>query len=96
MDSLVDKLKTSNKKDKANYYTAYILLDVYYTLNKPQWRNKENLDYLSKVEYRAYKFFNKYKDLWIGCSEKTICELSQSLRAKAIQEGMLLEELTIN
>lgn len=96
MDSLVEKLKSANKMDKVNYYVAYILLDVYYTLNKPEWRDKKNIDYLSKVEYRAYEFFEKYKDVWLSCSQKTICDLSQGMRAKSVGEGMLLEELTIN
>ena len=68
MDSLVTKLISAKKEEKANYYVAYILLNVYYTLNKPEWRDKENLNYLSKVECRAYEFFNKYKAYWMACS----------------------------
>ena len=96
IDSLIIKFKEFNKIDKACYFTAYILLDVYYSVNKPLWRDKNNLNFLTKLENRACEFFEKYKDLWLKCSQKMVCEISQDLRKKTVSEGMLLEELTIN
>lgn len=83
------------KQEQSCYYTAYILFDTYYNVNKPQWRDINNIAFLDKVEYRAYKFYIKYQKLWSSCSQKMLSDLSQKLREKAIKDGMLLEELTM-
>lgn len=96
IDSLITKFIKTNKNDLAVYYTVYILLDIYYNVNKPQWKDKNSLEFLNKLELRAYEFFNKYQELWKQCSSDTIRELSQQLREKAIQDNMVLEDLTVN
>ena len=95
IDALVEKFEKSGKHDKAIYYTAFLLFDVFYTTNKAEWRQQENIEYKAKTELRAYQFFNKYRDNWKSCSMKTALEVSNTLRTKMIKEGMLLEEMTI-
>lgn len=95
IDSLIEKLQKMGKEEQSCYYTAYILFDTYYNVNKPQWRDINNIAFLDKVEYRAYKFYIKYQKLWSSCSQKMLSDLSQKLREKAIKDGMLLEELTM-
>ena len=96
IDSLIEKLEKYNKHDKAIYYTVYLLMDIYYTLNKSEWRDKNNLEYLTNTEKRAYEFFNKYQNNWKECSMDSAREISNALRSKMIKEGILLEELTIS
>ena len=56
----------------------------------------QNIDFLTKVEMRMYKFFAKHESKWKELSMKSAMEISSKLRVKAISEGMLMEELTIN
>lgn len=95
IDALIDKFEKSDKHDKAVYYTAYLLFDIFYTMNKPEWRDKENLEYITMTERRIYDFFIKHKDKWMQCSMQTALDISNTLRAKMSKEGMLLEEKTI-
>lgn len=96
IDSLVDKLERDGKHERAVYYTAYLLFTSYYTINKPQWRDKKNLDYLMKMELRCYQFFTKHESKWKEFPLKSAMELSSKLRVQAINEGMLLEQLTLD
>ena len=95
IDSLIQKLEKTNKHEKAVYYTAHMLIDAYYTLNKPEWRKSENLESLSKTEFRLYQFFNKYQKNWTDCSMKMAMEISNNQRTAKIKEGMLMEELSM-
>ena len=95
LDALVDKFEKSGKHDKAIYYTVYLLFDIFYTLNKPEWRQQENMEFITQTEFRAAQFFNKYRNNWLECDMKTALEISQGLRNKKISEGMLLEEVSI-
>lgn len=95
IDSLVTKFKKAGKQDKAVYYVVYLLFDIFYTMNKPEWRMAENLEYIQKTELRAYQFFAKYQEDWKSSSNKMALEISNALRNKLSKEGMLLEEMTI-
>lgn len=95
IDSLIEKFESAKKHDKAVYYTAFLLISAYYTLNKPEWRDSENLEYITNTEKRLYEFFNKYQSNWKECSMETALEISNEQRSKLIKEGMLLEQLTI-
>ena len=95
IDALIEKLEQDGYHDKAVYYTAYLLFEIYYDINKIEWRDKKNKEYLYKVEQRIYLFFNKYKQNWLSCSMKSIMEISNDLRRKKIPEGLLLEEISI-
>ena len=95
IDSLIDKFEKTNKHDKAIYYTAYLLFDIFYSMNKPEWRQKENLEFVNKLEYRCHQFFNKHKSKWMENSLGQVTKISQLLRTKMVSEGMLLENMTI-
>ena len=51
---VIEKFEKSGKHDKAVYYTAFLLFDVFYTTNKAEWRQQENIEYKAKTELRAY------------------------------------------
>lgn len=95
IDGLIDKLDKSNKHDLAVYYTVFLLMDVFYTINKPEWRDSTNVEYLNKIEQRSFEFFNKHRAKWKECSMKTALEISNRQRTKAINEGMMLENISI-
>ena len=60
-DALIDSLCKKGAKDKAEFYVVFMIFDAYYTMNKPEWRDKENLEYIIMTERRAYEFFTKYE-----------------------------------
>ena len=96
IDSLIVKLEKHGLREKSIFYTNHIILNAYYELNKPDWRKTENIEYLSAVELRIFQFFVKYREFWIACDDNLKKDLSRQLRDKALMEGMMLEELTIN
>lgn len=95
IDALVEKFEKVGKHDKAVYYTVFLLFNAFYTMNKPEWRQQENLEYITTTELRVYQFFDKYRKNWTECSMKTAMEISNAQRTRLISEGMLLEEMTI-
>lgn len=95
-DALVDEFLNRGIKDKAAFYTAFMIFDAYYTMNKPEWVNQENIEYRSMTEARFAEYFHKHEDLWNGIGIYDKMQISNSVRSRSVQEGMQMESVTID
>ena len=71
------------------------LFNMYYELNKPPWSLPECHEYLLKSEKRIGAFYVKYKDVWNSVNEMDRIRISHEMRQNAIDEGMLLERMSM-
>lgn len=94
-DALVDEFLKRELIDKAEFYTAFMIFEAYYTMNKPEWIEQDNVDYRKAVESRFQEYFNKHKDLWKTLPEETRRTLSAKLRERNLREGMMIEQTSI-
>lgn len=95
-DALVDEFLKREVADKAQFYTASMVMDAYYTMNKPEWINQENREYRDATEKRFSVYFAKHKDLWDKVSVQDRMILSNGIRGRSINEGMQMENITLD
>lgn len=82
--------------DKAAFYTAFMIFDAYYTMNKPEWINQENKEYRDSTELRFSDYYKKHKEFWNSISSMDKMQISQGIRGRSVMEGMQMESLTID
>ena len=95
-DALIDEFLSRGIQDKAAFYTAFMVFDAYYTMNKPEWINQENQMYRKKTEKHFSGWFKKHKDLWEGIPANDKMVISSQVRNRSVMEGMRMEAVTID
>ena len=95
-DALVDEFLRRGMLDKAAFYTAFMIFDAYYTMNKPEWINQENGEYRKATEKRFASYYNKHRDLWDSLPPVNRMQISNAVRSRSVNEGMMMEAVTID
>lgn len=95
-DALIDEFLKRGRLDKAGFYAVFMIFDGYYTMNKPEWINQENVEYRDATEKRFAEYYKKRKQLWNGVLLQEKMQISNGVRSRAIGEGMLMEAITID
>lgn len=95
-DALIDEFLKRGMQDKAMYFTAFMIFDAYYTMNKPEWINQENKEYRDNTEKRFGEYFKKRKDMWNNLSINDKMMISNQIRTRSVMEGMQMEAITID
>lgn len=94
-EALVDNLIQRGALQKAMFFCTHMIFDTYYTMNKPEWVNQENVEYREKTEKRFAKYFKKFKSLWDSVPIEDKVKVSEQARQKNIKQGMLIEAVTV-
>lgn len=94
-DALVDQFLSRAMQDKAAFYTAFLIFDAYYTMNKPEWINQENKEYRDNTEKRFAEYYKKRKSMWDAISENDKMFISNNVRSRMVNEGMRMEAVTV-
>lgn len=95
-DALIDEFLSRGIQDKAMFFTAFMVFDSYYTMNKPEWINQENQEYRNKTEKDFSRWFRKHKDLWDSVPVTDKMVISNQVRSRSVMEGMRMEAITID
>lgn len=95
-DALIDEFMSRGIHDKALFFTAFMIFDAYYTMNKIEWLNQENQEYRRNVEVRFADYFAKHKDKWESISMDEKMMISNQVRTRSVSEGMRMEAITID
>ena len=95
-DALIDEFIKRGILDKATFYVAFMIFDAYYTMNKPEWINQENRTYRDETELRFAGWFKKHEDMWKNVPVLTKMQISNGVRSRSVNEGMMMEAVTID
>lgn len=95
-DALVDEFMRRAVHDKAMFFTAFMIFDAYYTMNKPEWMNQENQDYRDSTERRFAEYYRKHRDMWDNLPIGDKMMISNQVRQRSVMEGMRMEAITID
>lgn len=95
-NALVDEFIKRGAQDKAMFYTGFLIFDAYYLMNKPEWRNQENKEYRDDTERHFSRYFKKRKSLWNKISDADKMQISNAVRTRTVNEGMMMESITID
>ena len=94
--ALVLEFNKRHMMDKVKFYVCFMIFDAYYTMNKPEWINQENKEYRDKTEKRFSKYLHDHLDIWDSVDPKEKMQISNGVRNRSVNEGMLMETMTIN
>lgn len=94
--ALVDEFAKRGLVDKARFYITFMIFDAYYTMNKPEWINQENKEYRDKTEKRFAEYFIKYEADWNATPYTTKMQVSNGVRTRSVNEGMMMESVTVD
>lgn len=95
-DALVDEFMRRGMHDKAMFYTASMIFDAYYTMNKDEWLNQDNQEYRADTEARFARYYAGHKDMWNNLPINDKMMISNSVRSRSVMEGMKMEAVTID
>ena len=95
-DALVDEFVKREMFDEANLHVGLMIFDTYYTFNKEEWVNQDNIEYRDKTEKRFSEYYKKRKEMWINLSNEDKMRLSNTIRQRSIREGMMMENITLD
>lgn len=95
-DALIDEFLSRGMPDKAMFYTAFMIFDAYYTMNKPEWIDQENQEYRHKTELRFKDWYKKHKSMWLNVPINDKMAISNQVRSRSVMEGMRMEAVTID
>jgi glycosyltransferase involved in cell wall biosynthesis len=95
MDALSCEFARRGMADKARFRVGVAVMDAYYTLNKPEWRDVGNAEYRDAVERRFAAFFKAHRAEWEALSDAERMLVSQGIRARTVAEGMGMESVTL-
>lgn len=94
--SLIDEFIKRGRQDLAMTFCCSMILDAYYTMNKPEWINQENVAYRDHTERHFADYFKKWKSLWNMMPDQNKMIMSNQIRQRSIAEGMQFEAITID
>lgn len=94
-DALIDEFLKRARNDKAMLFVCMMIYDTYYTFNKPEWVNQENKEYRDLTEKRFAKYFKKFKTIWDNTPQPDKMAISNQIRQRTINEGMMMEAITL-
>ena len=95
-DALIDEFLSRGNTPKASFFTAFMVFDAYYTMNKPEWINQENQIYRKKTEKHFSVWYKKHKDMWESIPANDKMVISSQVRNRSVMEGMRMEAVTID
>ena len=95
-DALVDEFTSRGVNDKASFYAVMMIMDAYYTMNKPEWINQENKEYRDSTEMHFASYFKKHRKKWDSASAQEKMLISNGIRNRSVMEGMQMESVTID
>jgi len=95
-DALVDEFTRRMRMDKARFYIGFMIMDAYYTMNKPEWLDKTHSDYREAVEKRFAVYYKKHGDEFSKLTEQEKMQISVGVRQRTAMEGMLMEAITLD
>lgn len=94
--ALVNEFLKRNRKDKAEFYATGMIMDSYYTMNKEEWLNQDNIEYRNSTEKRFAKYYVKFRSLFENIDETIKNQIIVGIRNRMFQEGMMMEAITFN
>ncbi len=93
-DALVYQFLLRDRKQDAQFYAVSMIYDAYFTMNKDEWLNQENVEYRRATELRFKDYWLKYKYLHDSIPMDMKVQIIMGVKNRMYAEGMVLETLT--
>lgn len=94
--ALVKQFLRRGRKEDAEFYATNMIYDAYFTMNKDEWLNQENVEYRQAVEKRFKEYWLEFKYLHDQIPTESKNQIIVGIKNRMYTEGMILETLTFN
>lgn len=95
-DALVSQFLNRNRMSDAQFFAVNMIYDAYFTMNKDEWLNQENVEYRHATEKRFKEYWTKFKLLHDSAPKEIRTQIIMGIKNRMYAEGMVLETLTFN
>lgn len=92
--ALVTELLNRLRVDDAQYYITAMIYDAYFTMNKDEWINQENVAYREATERRFKEYYLQFKDHFEMIPQNVKAQIIMGVKNRMFQEGLLMESIT--
>lgn len=93
-EALVDEFICREMIQDAQFYATMMIFDAYFTMNKDEWINQENIEYRIATEKRFKEYYTKFKYLYDGIDSMAKTQIVMNIKNRMYGEGLLMESIT--
>ena len=94
--ALVNEFRQRGKKEDAMFCCTQMIYDAYFTMNKSEWINQENIAYRQATEKRFKRYYTDFKDLFNAIDENIKAQIIIGVKNRMFTEGLLMESITFD
>ena len=80
--------------EQAKFYTATLIYNTYYMLNKPMWTDPMNAKYRYETEKCFKQYFISHRDLFNSLDIQVRNKVISGAKHRVLMEGVMLEQFT--
>lgn len=78
----------------AQFYATSMIYDAYFTMNKDEWINQENVDYRKATEKRFKEYYVTFKEYFEAITKPMKAQIVMGIKNRMFREGLLMESIT--
>ena len=94
--ALVTEFIKRNRIIDAQYYITSMIYDAYFTMNKDEWINQENLEYRKATEKRFKEYYLTFKEYYETIDKQIKAQIIVGIKNRMFQEGLFMETITFD
>ncbi len=94
--ALVQEFIKRRRYTDAQFYITSMIYDAYFTMNKDEWINQENLEYRKATERRFKEYYVTFKEYFETTDKQVNAQIIMGIKNRMFQEGLLMESITFD
>lgn len=94
--ALVSEFLKRERNSEAQFYSVSMIYDAYFTMNKDEWINQENVEYRQNTERRFKEYYLKFKKLFDEIPHDIKYQIVMGVKNRMFQEGLMMESITFD
>ena len=94
--ALVQEFIKRHRITDAQFYITFMIYDAYFTMNKDEWINQENIEYRKATERRFKEYYIMFKEYYETIDKQVKAQIVMGIKNRMFQEGLLMETITFD
>lgn len=94
--ALVTEFIKRDKINDAQFFATSMIYDAYFTMNKSEWINQENVEYRKQTERRFKEYYLMFKEYFEAITQAMKAQIIMGIKNRMFQEGLLMESITFD
>ena len=94
--ALVQEFIKRHRITDAQFYITSMIYDAYFTMNKDEWINQENIEYRKNTERRFKEYYIMFKEYYETIDKQVKAQIIMGIKNRMFQEGLLMETITFD